>query len=195
MKAIGVVWIRDQVKEDARAAVTQLRDLGIEPVLLTGDNERAAMHVAAQVGITRVHAGALPDDKYRIVSDYQRVGHTVAMVGDGINDAAALAQAGTRGLGITMGSGADAAIEAGDITLVATRVSAVPTAIALSRQTLRIIKQNLFWAFAYNVAAIPLAVAGMLNPMIAGAAMASSSVIVVANSLRLRQWKPAWETH
>lgn len=190
LEVIGVMWIRDQVKSDAREAISQLRKLNIEPVILTGDNQLAARHVAQQVGITEVHAGALPDDKYRIVREYQDRGHTVAMVGDGVNDAAALAQAGNQGLGITMGSGADAAIEAGDITLVATRVNAVPTAIALSRRTLRIIKQNLFWAFAYNVAAIPLAIAGVLNPMIAGAAMASSSVMVVANSLRLRQWEP-----
>ena len=159
------------------------------PVLLTGDNARAAEHVAAQVGIDAadVRAEVLPADKRDVIAALQAEGAVVGMVGDGVNDAAALAQAGTRGLGFAMGSGADVAIEAADITLVRTDLDAAVAAVRVSRATLRIIRQNLFWAFAYNVAAIPLAVAGLLNPMIAGAAMAASSVIVVTNSLRLRR--------
>ncbi|MDT3766678.1 heavy metal translocating P-type ATPase [Gleimia hominis] len=186
---LGAFWVRDEVKESSADAVQQLRGLGVEPVLLTGDNERAAQHVANQVGISQVHAGVLPDDKRDVVADLQRDGHVVAMVGDGVNDAAALAQAGTRGLGMAMGSGTEVAIEAADITLMGSDPQAVATAIRISRSTLRVIKQNLFWAFAYNVAAIPLAIAGLLNPMIAGAAMACSSVIVVLNSLRLKTAK------
>ena len=189
LQAVAVLVVRDTVRPSSRAAVAALRELGIRPVLLTGDNARAAEHVAAQVGIDAVdvRAEVLPADKRDVVAALQAEGAVVGMVGDGINDAAALAQAGTRGLGLAMGSGADVAIEAADITLVRTDLDAAVAAVRVSRATLRIIRQNLFWAFAYNVAAIPLAVAGLLNPMIAGAAMAASSVIVVTNSLRLRR--------
>ena len=189
LKAIAVLVVRDTVRPSSRAAVAALRELGIRPVLLTGDNVRAAEHVAAQVGIEAadVRAEVLPADKRDVVADLQAQGAVVGMVGDGVNDAAALAQAGTQGLGFAMGSGADVAIEAADITLVRTDLDAAVAAVRVSRATLRIIRQNLFWAFAYNVAAIPLAAAGLLNPMIAGAAMAASSVIVVTNSLRLRR--------
>ena len=188
LKAVAVLVVRDTVRPSSRAAVAALRELGIRPVLLTGDNARAAEHVAAQVGIDAddVRAEVLPADKRDVVADLQAQGAVVGMVGDGVNDAAALAQAGTQGLGFAMGSGADVAIEAADITLVRTDLDAAVAAVRVSRATLRIIRQNLFWAFAYNVAAIPLAAAGLLNPMIAGAAMAASSVIVVSNSLRLR---------
>lgn len=189
LKAMAVLVVRDTVRPSSREAVAALRELGIRPVLLTGDNTRAAEHVAAQVGIEAadVRAEVLPADKRDVVADLQAQGAVVGMVGDGVNDAAALAQAGTQGLGFAMGSGADVAIEAADITLVRTDLDAAVAAVRVSRATLRIIRQNLFWAFAYNVAAIPLAAAGLLNPMIAGAAMAASSVIVVTNSLRLRR--------
>ena len=189
LRAVAVLVVRDTVRSSSRAAVAALRELGIRPVLLTGDNARAAEHVAAQVGIdaAEVRAEVLPTDKRDVVAALQAEGAVVGMVGDGVNDAAALAQAGTQGLGFAMGSGADVAIEAADITLVRTDLDAAVAAVRVSRATLRIIRQNLFWAFAYNVAAIPLAAAGLLNPMIAGAAMAASSVIVVTNSLRLRR--------
>ncbi|WP_423842426.1 heavy metal translocating P-type ATPase [Actinomyces naeslundii] len=189
LQAVAVLVVRDTVRPSSRAAVAALRELGIRPVLLTGDNARAAEHVAAQVGIDAadVRAEVLPGDKRDVVAALQAEGAVVGMVGDGVNDAAALAQAGTQGLGFAMGSGADVAIEAADITLVRTDLDAAVAAVRVSRATLRIIRQNLFWAFAYNVAAIPLAAAGLLNPMIAGAAMAASSVIVVSNSLRLRR--------
>ena len=189
LQAVAVLVVRDTVRPSSRAAVAALRELGIRPVLLTGDNARAAEHVAAQVGIDAadVRAEVLPADKRDVIADLQAQGAVVGMVGDGVNDAAALAQAGTQGLGFAMGSGADVAIEAADITLVRTDLDAAVAAVRVSRATLRIIRQNLFWAFAYNVAAIPLAAAGLLNPMIAGAAMAASSVIVVTNSLRLRR--------
>jgi Cu+-exporting ATPase len=166
--------------------VAELEALGLRPVLLTGDSEGAAREAARQVGIdpTAVVARVLPQDKAAAVRRLQAEGRVVAMVGDGVNDAAALA---TADLGLAMGTGTDVAIEAGDITLVRGDLRAAPTAVRLSRATLRIIKQNLFWAFAYNTAAIPLAAAGLLNPMIAGAAMAASSVLVVSNSLRLRR--------
>ncbi|WP_103062270.1 heavy metal translocating P-type ATPase [Actinomyces qiguomingii] len=185
----AVLVVRDTVRPSSREAVAALRELGVRPVLLTGDNRRTAEQVAREVGIdgADVRAEVLPGDKRDVIVALQDEGHVVGMVGDGVNDAAALAQAGTRGLGFAMGSGTDVAIEAADITLVRADLDAVVTAIRVSRETLRIIKQNLFWAFAYNVAAIPLAAAGMLNPMIAGAAMAASSVIVVTNSLRLRR--------
>ncbi|CED91634.1 heavy metal translocating P-type ATPase [Actinomyces succiniciruminis] len=186
--ARAVLSVRDTVRSSSRKAVAQLCELGVRPMLLTGDNHRTAARVAREVGIddADVRAEVLPGDKRDVIAGLQAEGHVVGMVGDGVNDAAALAQAGTRGLGFAMGSGTDVAIEAADITLVRADLDAVVTAIRISRDTLRIIKQNLFWAFAYNVAAIPLAAAGMLNPMIAGAAMAASSVIVVTNSLRLR---------
>ena len=189
LTAMAVLVVRDTVRPSSREAVAALRELGIRPVLLTGDNARAAEHVAAQVGIDAadVRAEVLPGDKRDVVAALQAEGAVVGMVGDGVNDAAALAQAGTQGLGFAMGSGADVAIEAADITLVRTDLDAAVAAVRVSRATLRIIRQNLFWAFAYNVAAIPLAAAGLLNPMIAGAAMAASSVIVVTNSLRLRR--------
>ena len=189
LDARAVLAVRDTVRPSSRKAVTDLRELGIRPVLLTGDNPRAAAHVAAQVGIASadVRAEVRPEDKRDVVAALQAEGRNVGVVGDGVNDAAALAQASTQGLGLAMGSGADVAIEAADVTLVRTDLEAAVAAVRVSRATLRIIRQNLFWAFAYNVAAIPLAMAGLLNPMIAGAAMASSSVIVVTNSLRLRR--------
>ena len=185
----GVLVLRDPVKETSPEAISQLRALGIEPWLLTGDNRAAALVAAGTAGIPaeQVIAEVLPEHKVDVVRRLQDEGRVVAMVGDGVNDAAALAQAGARGLGLAMGTGTDVAIEASDITLVRGDLRAAPTAIALSRATLRVIKQNLFWAFAYNVAAIPLAAFGLLNPMIAGAAMAFSSVLVVSNSLRLRR--------
>ena len=189
LRAAAVLAVRDTIRPTSREAIGQLRELGVRPVLLTGDNARAAARVAAEVGIGAedVRAEVLPGDKRDVVAALQAGGRHVGMVGDGVNDAAALAQAGVQGLGFAMGSGTDVAIEAADIILVRTDLGAVVDAIRVSRDTLRIIKQNLFWAFAYNVAAIPLAAAGLLNPMIAGAAMACSSVIVVTNSLRLRR--------
>ena len=187
--AIAALIVRDTVKESSADAIAQLRELGIEPILLTGDNEAAARHVAGQVGIERVIAGVLPDGKRDTVADLQAEGRTVAMVGDGVNDAAALAQASTKGLGIAMGSGTDVAIEVADMTLMNSSLTSAATAIRVSRRTLRIIKENLFWAFFYNVLMVPLAIAGLLSPMLASAAMACSSVFVVLNSLRLRAAK------
>ncbi|MEU4162835.1 heavy metal translocating P-type ATPase [Actinoplanes sp. NPDC026670] len=186
--ARGVLSVADTVKPTSADAVAGLTRLGLTPVLLTGDNETVARAVAAEVGITEVIAGVLPAGKVAEVKRLQGQGRVVAMVGDGVNDAAALAQAD---LGLAMGTGADVAIEASDLTLVRGDLTAAVDAIRLSRRTLRIIRSNLFWAFAYNVAALPLAAAGLLNPMIAGAAMAFSSVFVVANSLRLRRFQPA----
>ena len=188
-RAIAALIVRDTIKESSPAAIAQLRELGIEPILLTGDNEAAARHVADQVGIERVIAGVLPDGKRDTVANLQAEGRTVAMVGDGVNDAAALAQASTKGLGIAMGSGTDVAIEVADMTLMNSSLTSAATAIRVSRRTLRIIKENLFWAFFYNVLMVPLAIAGLLSPMLASAAMACSSVFVVLNSLRLRTAK------
>ncbi|MGW6858719.1 heavy metal translocating P-type ATPase [Streptomyces xanthophaeus] len=184
--ARGVLTVADAVKETSAEAVTRLRALGLTPVLLTGDNKAVAETVARAVGIDEVIAEVLPQDKADVVRGLQAQGRTVAMVGDGVNDAAALAQAD---LGLAMGTGTDAAIEAGDLTLVRGDLLVAADAIRLSRRTLAVIKGNLFWAFGYNVAALPLAAAGLLNPMIAGAAMAFSSVFVVTNSLRLRSFR------
>ena len=185
----GALAVSDTVKPGSAAAVAALRAMGLRPVLLTGDNERAARAVAAAVGIDEVIAGVLPSGKLEVISALQASGHTVAMAGDGVNDAAALAQAD---LGLAMGTGTDAAIEAAGLTLVAGDLRAVPAAIQLSRKTLATIKGNLAWAFCYNVAALPLAAAGLLNPLIAAAAMALSSIFVVTNSLRLRRFGAAF---
>ncbi|TFD65037.1 cation-translocating P-type ATPase [Cryobacterium sp. Hb1] len=182
----GVLTVSDTVKPTSAAAVARFRTLGLTPLLVTGDNLAVAQSVAAEVGITDVTAGVLPADKARVIRELQAKGHVVAMVGDGVNDAVALA---TADLGIAMGSGTDVAIEASDLTLMRSDLLAAADAIRLSRRTLATIKANLFWAFAYNVAAIPLAMAGLLNPLIAGAAMALSSVFVVTNSLRLRGFR------
>ena len=186
-RARGLLTVADTIKPTSAAAVAELRALGLHPVLLTGDNPAAAAAVAQQVGIDEVVAGVLPAGKVDVVRRLQGEGRVVAVVGDGVNDAAALA---TADLGLAMGTGTDSAIEASDLTLVRGDLRAAADAIRLSRRTLGVIKGNLFWAFAYDVAALPLAAAGLLNPMIAGAAMAASSVFVVSNSLRLRRFSP-----
>jgi Cu+-exporting ATPase len=184
----GVIRLADAVKPTSAEAIAELKAMGITPMLLTGDNQAVAARVAAEVGIAAsdVIAGVLPAQKADAISALQARGRRVAMVGDGVNDSVALA---TADIGMAMGTGTDAAIEAGDITLVRGDLRTVPTALRLSSRTLRIIKQNLFWAFGYNTAAIPLAALGLLNPMIAGAAMAVSSILVVANSLRLKRFR------
>ncbi|MEU6805687.1 HAD-IC family P-type ATPase, partial [Streptomyces neyagawaensis] len=188
-EARAVLEVADAVKESSPEAIERLRALGLTPLLLTGDNKAVADAVATEVGIAPEHvfAEVMPQDKVDVVKRLQGEGRSVAMVGDGVNDAAALAQAD---LGLAMGTGTDAAIEAGDLTLVRGDLRVAADAIRLSRRTLGTIRSNLFWAFAYNVAALPLAAAGLLNPMIAGAAMAFSSVFVVGNSLRLRGFQP-----
>jgi Cu+-exporting ATPase len=192
-QARGVLAVADTIKPTSAEAVARLRAMGLRPVLLTGDNERAARAAAGAVGIGEVIAGLLPAGKAAAIRSLQAAGRVVAMAGDGVNDAAALAQAD---LGLAMGTGADAAIEASDLTLIRGDLLAVPDAIALSRRTLATIKGNLFWAFGYNAAAIPLAALGFLNPLIAAAAMAVSSLFVVTNSLRLRRFRStAWEIH
>jgi Cu+-exporting ATPase len=182
----GGVYLSDEPKVQAQATITALHNRGLQVVLLTGDSQGPAEHVAGQLGIDRVIAGVSPEGKVQAVTALQDEGHRVAMVGDGINDAPALA---TANVGIALGSGTDQAMSAGDITITRGDIEQVPTALALASKTLGTIRGNLFWAFAYNVVAIPLAVGGVLNPLIAGAAMAFSSVFVVTNSLRLRRFR------
>jgi Cu+-exporting ATPase len=187
-QAKAILSVADQPKPTSPDAIAQLKLMGLAPILLTGDNEITARAIADSVGIDtdehHLYAGVLPDEKVNIVKDLQERGYAVAMVGDGVNDAAALAQAD---VGIAMGGGTDVAMQASDLTIVNGDLRSVPDAIRLSRATLRTIRTNVFWAFAYNVAAIPLAASGRMNPMWAGLAMASSSIFVVMNSLRLRR--------
>jgi len=185
---LGIVAVSDTVKPTSADAIARFRALGLRPVLLTGDNAGAAEHIAGLVGIDEVRAGVTPAGKLDAIRQLQSSGRVVAMVGDGVNDAAALAAAD---LGIAMGGGTDAAIAASDVTIASGDLLVVADAIRLSRRTLGTIKGNLFWAFAYNIAAIPIAMLGLLNPLVAAAAMALSSVFVVTNSLRLRRFRPA----
>ena len=184
--AIGALALTDTVRATSAQAIADLRSLGLEPVMASGDHDVVARHVAGQVGIDRIYSALTPEGKASLVTQFQEAGHRVAMVGDGINDAPGLA---TADLGIAMGTGTDAAMTAGDITIVNGDVLAIADGVRLARQTLRTIRANLFWAFAYNVAAIPLAIAGVLNPVVAGLAMALSSVFVITNSLRLRRFR------
>jgi Cu+-exporting ATPase len=188
-RCVGLIVVADTVKPSSAAGLESLRSLGLHPILLTGDNRATALAVAAAVGIPEedVISDVLPAEKVAAVARLQQGGHVVAMVGDGVNDAAALAQAD---LGIAMSSGTDVAIEASDLTLMRSDLRAATDAIRLSRRTLAVIKGNLVWAFAYNVAALPLAMAWLLSPIVASAAMAFSSVFVVSNSLRLRRFTP-----
>jgi P-type E1-E2 ATPase len=185
---IGLVSVADTVKPDAQAAVERLRTMGLDVAMVTGDRREAAEAVAALVGIPNVHAEVFPDDKVEVVREAEADGHRVVFVGDGLNDAPALAAAT---VGVAMGSGTDVALAAADVQVLGSSIQAVPEALRLARATYRVIRQNLFWAFAYNVVMIPLAVAGALTPMWAAAAMALSSVTVVANALRLRGFATA----
>jgi Cu+-exporting ATPase len=184
---VGLIQIADTLKDSSAEAVATLKSLGLTTVMATGDHESVARAIAESVGIDRVEAGLTPEGKAQLIAQLQSEGHQVAMVGDGINDAPALA---TANLGIAMGTGTDAAMSAGDLTITRGDLMGVADGIRLARRTLRTIQGNLFWAFAYNVAAIPLAVAAVLNPVVAGLAMAFSSVFVVTNSLRLRSFRP-----
>ena len=186
-RLVGVVTMADQVKPSAAAAIEKLTEMGLRTVLLTGDSELVARHVAEQLGITEVRARVLPDEKSAAIDALREEGRIVAMVGDGINDSAALA---TANLGIALGQGTDIAMKSADIIIVRDDLRTVVDAVALSRKTIRTIRINLVWAFGYNIAAIPIAAAGLLNPLIAAAAMAMSSVLVVSNSLRLRTYEP-----